>query len=90
MLLICYTRPVKCLTFLCLGIPEPPGQVSLTRASVLRHKRRVSWDTCPGVRIAEDTDPLTLGGTEEVIPITRAATVLKTDKYFNVSRKIFK
>ena len=74
------------MTFLRLVIPEPPHYVSLTRASVLRHKTSVSWDTCPGVRIAEDTNPLTLGGTEEVIPITRAATVLKTDKYLKVGK----
>ena len=33
--------------------------------------------------IAQDTNPLALGEAEEIVPITRAAPVLKTRKYFN-------
>ena len=57
--------------------------MTITRAPVLRGEARVSRATCPGMRVAEDTDPLTLGGAEEIVPITRAASVLETEKYFN-------
>ena len=57
--------------------------MSIARAPVLRVETRVSGATCPGMRVAEDTNPLTLGGAEEIIPIAGAAAVLKTEKYFN-------